>query len=523
MTRQEIADRAAAEKKKREEDIAERKRQMEAKRQAEIDAKAKAAEERRLAAEADAKRKADEAARKAAEAEVKRKAELEAKLKLEETKRLASEAEAKRKADELAKKAAEAEAKQRAAADAKKQMEEKDRAVATADAKRKVDEAEAKRLADETEAKRKADEKQRKEKLAREASHPEDEITKQEPTKRDDKQIVEKEVTQRAVASQRAEAGLLKKLQASKQIVSDNVTRNQPTNEAIRRYEQAVKLRDSLWPPIGVPSGAPTQALSKEKVAHDWPLLQLSSASYSEKLKPGDNVFKGNENWKVLEKIDDKPSGFQAYVVVNRAEARMVLAVRGSASPALAIADAIVSSRTGGTVRLPGGQDATADWKQDIAAIGQGKTPAQFRVTENIIQKLKEQHGDLYSIECTGHSMGGGACAYAASQVPGIHAVAVDPISTGALASKLSYMIDNYIVRGDAPDAVQRVVEKELTGWKYLVNPQGPGLRSGSVAGSTSATVPPSLGLTPIDRHFVDRAVGGIATEMNLQQYQVND
>jgi hypothetical protein len=103
LTRQEIADRAAAEKKKRDDEFAERKRQIEAKRLAEIEAKAKAAEERRLAVEADAKRKADEAAKKAAEAETKRKAALEAKQRADEARRLVAEAEATRKAEEIAK------------------------------------------------------------------------------------------------------------------------------------------------------------------------------------------------------------------------------------------------------------------------------------------------------------------------------------------------------------------------------------------------------------------------------------
>jgi hypothetical protein len=296
-----------------------------------------------------------------------------------------------------------------------------------------------------------------------------------------------------------------------------------PTAEAMLRYQNAIKTRDAIWKPIGVPSGAPAQALNKDKVSHDWPLIQMASASYSDKLKVGDNLFKGNNNWKILERIDDKASGLQAYVVVNRAEGRMVLAVRGSGNPALAVAEKIIETRTGGLVTLPGGVDAKKDWAQDINAIARGQTPAQFKVTESLIQKMKEQHGNLYSIECVGHSMGGGACSYAAAHVPGVHAVAVDPISKGAEASKNSYLIDNYVVRGDAPDAAHWLVQKDTTGWRYNIAPEGPGTRPGSVANSTPATVPPSLGITPIDRHFVDRAVDGIAMETGLRRYELNE
>lgn len=249
----------------------------------------------------------------------------------------------------------------------------------------------------------------------------------------------------------------------------------------------------------------------------------MASATYSDKLKIGDNVFKGNDKWKVLDKIDDKASGLQAYVIVNREEARMVLAVRGSGNPVLAIADKLISDITQGLIHVPGGKDAAADWKQDLNAIGRGQTPTQFTIAEKLVRQLQDQHGSLYSIECAGHSMGGGACAYAAANISGVHAVTVNPISTGALASKSSYLVDNYFIRNDAPDVAQRALQKDLTGWKYEINPQGPGTRPGSVANSTPSTLPPSLGVTPIDRHSVDHAVGGIATEMNLKTFEVNE
>ncbi len=91
LTKQEIADRAAAEKQRKEEEIAEKKR-VEEERKAEILRK----EEERKA----------EIARKKQE-------EIEAKQRAEEAKRLAAEAEAKRKADEAAQREAELQARRR--------------------------------------------------------------------------------------------------------------------------------------------------------------------------------------------------------------------------------------------------------------------------------------------------------------------------------------------------------------------------------------------------------------------------
>lgn len=131
LTSQELTERAAAEKQKKEDEIAERKRQLEAKKEAErkrIEEQQEAArrkeeerkqdiarrneEQQRLLAEKKKqneearqlakKKQEEEAARKLANMQAKQKAELEAKQKAEETKRLAAEAEAKRKTDAIA-------------------------------------------------------------------------------------------------------------------------------------------------------------------------------------------------------------------------------------------------------------------------------------------------------------------------------------------------------------------------------------------------------------------------------------
>jgi chemotaxis protein histidine kinase CheA len=186
LTRQQIDDRAAAEKLRRELEAEERKRKIEAERaaavqrelerkqaierkkqeaieQAQRAAAAKAAEaEAKKKAEAEAKQRAEDAKRAneallkslqeekqrrlAAEADAKRKAEAEAKQKAEDAQRLAAEAEAIRKADELAKRRREEDAKRLAAELAAKQKAE---AAAQAKADRERAEAEQKQRDDE--------------------------------------------------------------------------------------------------------------------------------------------------------------------------------------------------------------------------------------------------------------------------------------------------------------------------------------------------------------------------------------
>lgn len=341
---------------------------------------------------------------------------------------------------------------------------------------------------DENERKRQAE-------LERKAKQEEEERKRIEAERQEAKKIVGIEAKQRTTTASRAETSLLKGIQSA------------TTIRATKRYDQAIQKRDSIWKPMGVPSGLSPQSPNSEKVKHDWPLIQMTSASYSNKLKPGYPVFKNDSNWKVLDKVSDKRSGFQAYVVVNQVEARMVVVVRGSGNPVLAIADKISSSRVG--VHIPGGRDAVADWKQDINAIARGKVPQQFSVTQALVQKMKDKHGKLYSIECAGHSLGGGACAYAAANVPGVHGVAINPISTGALDTRHAYLIDNYVISGEIAGVANAAVAKDLTGWKYQINPQGPAA--------------PSLGKTLVDKHFVNNAINGIASELNLQRFELND
>jgi hypothetical protein len=58
-----------------------------------------------------------------------------------------------------------------------------------------------------------------------------------------------------------------------------------------------------------------------------------------------------------------------------------------------------------------------------------------------------------YTTQCVGHSLGGGACAYAASEL-GIRAIVVNPISAGRLNDEARHLVTNYVVDGDIANFV---------------------------------------------------------------------
>jgi hypothetical protein len=280
---------------------------------------------------------------------------------------------------------------------------------------------------------------------------------------------------------------------------------------AAKRKQDEEAIRARLWPVKGVPSGTPAVKVNADKVKHDWMVMQMASAAYSDKLVKGENVFKGNSDWKVVDKRYDTPSGLFAYVLLNKTEGRAVVAFRGSNDPRWLLTPDIRQSR-----------DAGKDWYQDLVAYFGGKPPAQFKVAESILKDVKKEYGGRYTIDCVGHSLGGADCAYAAAQVPGVHAVAIDPISIGSNATRNAYFMDNYIVPQDVADRFFR--ERGLTGWTYKIE------SSANLAGplpletsqSTPSTSDP-LGTNMIARHSVERALNAIGKDVGLQRLELNE
>jgi hypothetical protein len=262
-------------------------------------------------------------------------------------------------------------------------------------------------------------------------------------------------------------------------------------------YEEPAASRDELWPIIGVPSSQPVQPPDMRKLKHDWDALQLARAAYEDDLPLGSSVFRGRLEWKVLEKREDKASGFLAYTFVNLNEHKIVVGIQGSRYPVWLL------DRHGLT---PQGRDAKMDWKQDVEAIWGGKNPAQFFQAEKYVREISDRFRDRYTIDCAGHSLGGGACVYAAAQIPNVHAIAITPVSSNSLSTRNAYLIDNYITKGDATAAAHGAIERGLTGWKYEV--QGT-----------------ALGDVPVirfgTRHDLDRILNALSEQGNLARYDL--
>jgi hypothetical protein len=316
----------------------------------------------------------------------------------------------------------------------------------------------------------------------------------------------EEEVERKRLADE-AEA---KKKADEAQRLADKRKREEEGRVAGQHKKETDAIRNRLWPVKGVSSNP--AKMNAEKVKQDWMVIQMASAAYSDKLVKGENVFKGNSDWKVADKRFDQASGLFAYVLSNRNEGRMVVAFRGSNDPRWLLTPNVRQSR-----------DAAKDWAQDIAAYFGGKQPAQFKVAESMLKDIKKEFGAHYSIECVGHSLGGADCVYAAAQVPGVHGVAIDPISANSIATRNAYLIDNYVVPGNASDAGSSVFERGITGYTYRVessNVRGP--LPIEVSQSTPSVIDP-LGTNMIARHSVEGALDAIGKDAGLERSQMNE
>jgi pimeloyl-ACP methyl ester carboxylesterase len=136
-----------------------------------------------------------------------------------------------------------------------------------------------------------------------------------------------------------------------------------------------------------------------------------------------------------------------------------------------------------------------------------------------ICQKSLTKVG-IKQIDCAGHSYGGANCVYAASNNPGVHAIALNPISSGSIATKNAYLIDNYVVRSDIADGPNRFFERGLTGWGYEVKlpPNNPIASPSGIAGTTPSTLPSPI-LNPLTRHDSSRAIDVLGKQFGLHRY----
>ncbi len=164
--------------------------------------------------------------------------------------------------------------------------------------------------------------------------------------------------------------------------------------------------------------------------------LELARRTYDEPKIAGQSVFTSRPEWRVLERARDawtdaelsasRAAGFEANAYINDVDKRIVVAIAGT-------------------------QDLRRDFiEADIwRALIQSQSPQHFFLSKSYIRSvMKRYQAQGYQTECVGHSLGGAACAYAASEL-GIRAIVVNPISAGLLPETARLWITNYVVDGD--------------------------------------------------------------------------
>ena len=208
----------------------------------------------------------------------------------------------------------------------------------------------------------------------------------------------------------------------------------------------------------GIPT-APTISFAAEKAQAGFDLIKLEMASrtYNERQMPGERVFTTHPEWRVLERSQD---------ALEPAE-------RSAADAAGFVANAYVNDTTRTiVVAIAGSQDLrrhliTSDiWQALIKA----ESPQQFFMAKSYVRSvIKRYQANGYSTECVGHSLGGGACAYVATEL-GLRAIVVNPIAAGKLQPEARSFVTNYVVDGDVAQRVYAARGNEFAGDLMIIN-----------------------------------------------------
>lgn len=190
---------------------------------------------------------------------------------------------------------------------------------------------------------------------------------------------------------------------------------------------------------------------AKSQAALDLVKLELAARTYDEQKQPGERVFVERPDWKLLEDGLDSMSdsersvaitaGFIAHTYVNDATQTIVVAVAGS-------------------------QDLRRDFiAADVwDALIRSAAPQHFYFAKSYVKSVVQRYQLRgYVTECVGHSLGGGACAYAAAEL-GVRAYVVNPIAVGKLATPARSLVTNYIVDGDIASIVYPAFGNEFGG-----------------------------------------------------------
>jgi hypothetical protein len=179
--------------------------------------------------------------------------------------------------------------------------------------------------------------------------------------------------------------------------------------------------------------------------------LELARRTYDETRLSGASAFETRLDWRILERGRDAwnatelsaaiAAGFEANTYINDTTKTIVVAVAGT-------------------------QDLRRDFiEADIwRALIQAEAPQHFYLAKSYVRSVQSRYqASGYHTECVGHSLGGGACAYAASEL-GIRAVVLNPISAGRLGDLARNYVTNYVVDGDIASAIYKLRGNELSG-----------------------------------------------------------
>lgn len=234
--------------------------------------------------------------------------------------------------------------------------------------------------------------------------------------------------------------------------------------------------------------------------------LEFAARTYEERKLSGQQVFELRNDWRVLERAQDAlagaelaaavAAGFEANAYINEMTKTIVVAVAGS-------------------------QDLRRDFfTADVwQALIKSEAPQQFYLAKTYVRSVIQRYQMRgYTTECVGHSLGGGACAYAASEL-GIRALVLNPISAGKLPGAAQYLITNYIVDGDIANLIYGARGHEFPGTVQVINDGRDALRLmtlakyGQLAGPILVVRELAAG---IGSHKVDHALDLVAAQAEV-------
>jgi hypothetical protein len=204
---------------------------------------------------------------------------------------------------------------------------------------------------------------------------------------------------------------------------------------------------------------APAISFAAEKAQAGFDLIKLEMASrtYNEPQLAGERIFTTHADWRVLERSQDA----------------METAERAAANAAGFVANTYVNDTTRTiVVAIAGSQELrrhliTSDiWQALIKA----EAPQQFFMAKSYVRSVMQRYqAKGYSTECVGHSLGGGACAYVATEL-GLRAIVVNPITAGKLQPEARSFVTNYVVDGDLAQLVYAARGNEFAGDLMIIS-----------------------------------------------------